>query len=154
MVWGRANGLVTLETRLWLPEPVARVFPFFADAGNLELLTPAWLRFHVLTPRPIEMRAGSRIDYRLHLHGLPLNWRSEITSWEPPRRFVDEQRRGPYRVWIHEHEFAERDGGTEVRDAVRYAVPGGWLVDRLVVRRDVRRIFEYRERKLREVFSG
>jgi ligand-binding SRPBCC domain-containing protein len=87
------------------------------------------------------------------LHGVPLHWQSEITAWEPPHRFVDEQRRGPYREWIHVHTFAERDGGSEVRDFVRYAAPGGRLVDRLFVRRDARRIFEYRIRRLRELFA-
>jgi ligand-binding SRPBCC domain-containing protein len=152
--WGREGGLVTLETAQWLPRRLDEVFAFFADAVNLETLTPPWLRFRILTPRPIEMRAGARIAYRLRLHGVPLGWVTEITAWEPPRRFVDEQRRGPYRVWIHEHRFAERDGGTEARDTVRYRAPGGLLVDRLAVRRDVRKIFEYRARKLDELFAG
>lgn len=151
--WGTDGGLVALRTRIWLPEPRDRVFEFFADAGNLQLITPPWLRFRILTPRPIAMRNGARIDYRLRLHGVPLRWRSEITDWDPPRRFVDEQLRGPYRAWIHEHEFTERDGGTEVRDRVRYSVPGGSLMDLLVVRRDVRKIFEYRADKLRVLFS-
>ena len=151
--WGREGSLVTMETRQWLPRPLADVFTFFADAGNLEAITPPWLRFRILTPRPIAMRAGARIRYRIRLRGLPIGWETEITAWDPPRRFVDEQLRGPYRVWIHEHEFAERDGGTEVRDRVRYAVPGGFIVDRVVVRRDVRRIFEHRARRLEELFS-
>ena len=150
--WGRAGGLITLNTRLWLPQPLPEVFAFFADAGNLERITPPWLRFRILSPQPVEMRAGALIDYRLRLHWVPIRWRSEITAWDPPRRFVDEQRRGPYRTWIHEHEFAERDGGTEARDTVRYAVLGGVLVDVLGVRRDVGKIFEYRERRLRELF--
>lgn len=99
------------------------------------------------------MRAGLRIDYRLRLRGLPLRWQSEITAWEPPCRFVDEQRRGPYRAWIHEHTFAERDGGTLAQDVVRYGVIGGRLVNTLFVRRDVERIFHYRQKKLREVFA-
>lgn len=154
IAWGNERGLVTLETRLVLPWPVTRVFDFFAEASNLEEITPPWLHFHILTPPPIVMRKGTRIDYRLRMHGLPLRWCSEITSWDPPRRFVDEQIRGPYRVWIHEHEFLETNGGTEVSDRVRYAVPGGALVDRLLVRRDVRTIFEHRARKLRELFPG
>jgi ligand-binding SRPBCC domain-containing protein len=144
--------LFTVETRLFLPRPLEIVFPFFADAGNLETITPPWLQFEIVAPRPIAMRTGAFIDYRLRLHGIPLHWQSEITAWEPPHRFVDEQRRGPYRVWIHEHTFAERDSGTEMRDFVRYAAPGGWLVERLFVRHDVRRIFEYRARKLQELF--
>ena len=151
--WGASGGLVTLETRQWFPRPINHVFPFFADAGNLERITPPWLRFQIVPPKPMAIRTGSRIDYRIRLHGLPLLWQSEITVWDPPRRFVDEQRRGPYRVWRHEHAFLERDGGTEVRDVVRYAVPGGWPVDRLFVRKDLKRIFAYRAAALREIFG-
>jgi ligand-binding SRPBCC domain-containing protein len=149
---GRRNGCCTVEARLFLPHPLEKVFAFFADAGNLETLTPPWLRFKILTPLPIHMHAGALIEYRLHLHSIPLRWQSEITAWEPPRRFVDEQRHGPYRQWIHEHTFNERDGGSEVRDFVAYSVPGGRLVDFLFVRQDVRRIFEFRARKLRVLF--
>ena len=103
---------------------------------------------------PLEMRAGARIDYRLRVRGLPLRWQSEITAWEPPHRFLDEQRRGPYRLWVHEHTFVERDGGTEVRDRVTYAVPGGWLVERLLVGPDVRRIFAFRRETLARLFGA
>ena len=147
------EGLFQLETELWLPHRRDEVFHFFADAFNLETLTPPWLKFEVLTPRPIEMRVGLQIDYRLRLRGLPMRWRSEITAWEPPGRFVDEQRRGPYRAWIHEHTFEERDGGTLARDRVQYAVIGGQLVNRLFVRRDVEKIFHFRQEKLQGLFA-
>jgi ligand-binding SRPBCC domain-containing protein len=143
-----------LRTRIRLPRPRGEVFDFFADAGNLEALTPAFLGFWILTPSPIEMRPGALIDYRLRLHGIPVHWRTEITAWEPPLRFADEQRRGPYRLWVHEHTFEEVDGGTLVGDRVRYAVPGGALVNRLFVARDVRQIFTYRHRRLKEIFGG
>jgi ligand-binding SRPBCC domain-containing protein len=136
-----------------LARPIEEVFAFFADAQNLQTLTPPWLRFEILTRGSIKMARGTRIDYRLRLHGFPLRWTSEITAWEPPRRFVDEQVRGPYRVWIHQHTFEERDGGTVVRDDVRYAVPGGALIDRLFVRPDLRKVFEYRHSRLREIFG-
>jgi ligand-binding SRPBCC domain-containing protein len=148
----RAQDHFTLSAKQWLPRPVHAVFAFFADAGNLDALTPPWLRFEILTPRPIEMRVGARIDYRLRLHGLPLRWQSEITAWQPPRRFVDEQRCGPYREWYHEHTFSEQDGGTLVGDRVRYALLGGALIERLFVRRDVAKIFAYRQQKLAELF--
>ena len=147
------EGLFKLETELWLPHRRDEVFHFFADAFNLETLTPPWLKFEVLTPRPIVMRVGLQIDYRLRLRGLPLRWRSEITAWEPPGRFVDEQRRGPYRAWIHEHTFEEQDSGTLARDRVQYAVIGGQLVNRLFVRRDVKKIFHFRQEKLQELFA-
>jgi ligand-binding SRPBCC domain-containing protein len=142
-----------LQTDLWLPKPIQEVFEFFSDAGNLQLITPPWLNFEILTPRPIAMRAGARIDYRLRLHGFPVRWQTEITAWEPPFRFVDEQRRGPYRVWIHEHRFESRNGGTRVEDQVRYRPPGGRLIEWLFVRRDVNRIFAFRRQKLEELFG-
>ena len=138
-----------------LTRPRDEVFPFFADARNLEYLTPPWLRFTMLTPEPVAMQPGTLIDYRLRVRGVPLRWRSEITAWEPPYRFVDEQRHGPYRLWIHEHGFEETpEGRTLAHDTVRYAVPGGWLVDRLLVRRDLERIFEYRRTVLRNLFGS
>lgn len=143
----------TLECSQWLPRPPEDVFPFYSDAFRLEELTPPLLRFHVVTPPPIEMRAGVEIDYRLRLHGLPLKWRSRITVWEPPHRFVDEQVKGPYRRWVHEHTFVPQDDGTLVRDVVEYDMLGGWLTDRLLVRKDLRRIFDYRQARLAEIFS-
>ena len=144
-----------LRTRVRLPRPRPEIFAFFADAGNLDALTPPWLHFRIDTPLPLDMRAGALLDYRLRLHGLPIRWRTEITAWEPPRRFVDEQVRGPYRLWVHEHTF-EEDGpsATLVGDHVRYAVPFGALANRLLVARDVQAIFRYREEKLREVFGA
>jgi ligand-binding SRPBCC domain-containing protein len=149
---GRKDGFYTVETYLFLPRPLEVVFPFFADAGNLEALTPPWLRFEILTPLPIVMHAGATIEYRLRLHGIALRWQSEITAWEPPLRFVDEQRRGPYRKWIHEHAFTQGENGSEMRDFVRYSVPGGWLVNLIFVQREVQRIFEYRARMLSDFF--
>jgi ligand-binding SRPBCC domain-containing protein len=137
-----------LVSELWLPQPREKVFSFFADARNLQAITPPWLDFRIANPGPIEMKVGACIDYRLRVHGIPMRWQSEITAWEPPVRFVDEQRRGPYRSWIHEHTFEEKDGGTLVKDHVRYAVPGGKLINRLFVSRDVRRIFAYRCERL------
>jgi len=142
----------TFLSELWLPQPLEGVFAFFADAKNLQTITPPWLDFVLVTPGPIQMRPGTLIDYRLRLHGFPIRWRSEITAWEPPHRLVDEQRRGPYRLWVHEHRFQAQDGGTHVTDSVQYAVPGGWLVDRLLVRPDVERIFQFRRQKLQELF--
>lgn len=144
-----------LTARAALARPRSEVFAFFGDAGNLEALTPPWLRFEIRTPRPIAMRPGALIDYRLRLRGLPVSWRTEITLWEPPHRFVDEQLRGPYRLWVHEHTFEERpDGSTLAGDRVRYAVPGGRLVNRLLVERDLRAIFAFREAKMSELFGG
>ncbi len=141
------------STELWLPLPPEKLFPFFADAGNLDALTPPWLNFHIVTPLPITMRAGTLIDYRLRVRGVPVRWRTHIKSWEPPYRFVDEQIRGPYRLWVHEHTFTARDGGTLTRDVVRYAAPFDFLVHRWLVRPDVESIFAYRAQVLSQKFS-
>ena len=144
----------TLANELWLPLPPREVFPFFADAANLERLTPPSLRFQVLTPPPIEMAVGTLIDYRIRLRGLPMRWQSEITVWEPPYRFVDEQRRGPYRQWIHEHTFTAQNGGTLAKDVVQYAVVGGAIAQRLLVASELRRIFDYRNAALMDYFAA
>ena len=143
----------TLETELWLSRARQEVFPFFAEARNLERLTPPWLRFEVLTLAPIDMRAGALIDYRIRVHGFPIRWRTEITEWTPPHRFIDVQRRGPYRVWQHTHTFEERDGGTSCLDHVAYRPRGGALAHWLFVKRDVERIFRYRQQRLQELFG-
>ncbi|MCB9868543.1 MAG: SRPBCC family protein [Planctomycetes bacterium] len=143
-----------MRATLDLPRPLDEVFAFFADAHNLERLTPSFLRFTVRTPAPIEMRCGTLIDYGLRLRGLPFRWRSEIAVWEPPLRFADRQVRGPYRHWFHEHRFSAIDPGTRCEDTVDYRVPGGALVHRLLVRRDVERIFRYRAEVLRALFDS
>ncbi len=143
----------SLKTEIWLPRGLEEVFSFFSDAHNLEKLTPPWLRFEVLEPAPSVLQAGTLIDYRLRLRGIPVRWQSEISAWEPPNRFVDEQRRGPYRFWIHEHTFISRDGGTLVRDTVEYDLFCGPLINRFFVRRDLERIFAYRQGVLESVFQ-
>ena len=142
------------KSHLWMRRTPAEIFPFFTEARNLEKLTPPALHFVVHTPPPITMRVGTLIDYGLRIHGFPFRWRSEITEWEPPHRFVDRQRRGPFRFWSHEHRFEAWDGGTLVKDIVTYSVLGGRLIDRLFVRADIKRIFTHREKILRETFGG
>ncbi len=137
-----------------IERPIDEVFAFFSKPENLERITPPWVGFRILTPPPIDLREGALIDYRIRLKGIPIRWRTEITTWNPPHGFVDTQLRGPYRRWVHTHTFREVDDGTLVGDHVDYAVPGGALIDRLFVRRDVDRIFAYRESVLADLFSG
>ena len=144
----------TLETSLWLPQPVEHVFAFFADAANLESITPPWLRFEILTPLPIPIAEGTCIDYCLRYRGFPLRWRTEILAWEPPHRFVDSQIKGPYRRWVHEHVFVEQDGGTLATDYVEYALLGGAFTNALFVGRDLESIFAYRRQRMLEIFGG
>lgn len=142
------------QCELWLPLPPEELFPFFADAGNLDAITPPWLHFRIVTPRPIEMRAGALIDYKLRVRGVPLRWRTLIREWNPPHSFIDEQIRGPYRQWAHRHTFEPKDGGTLARDIVHYAVPFDFIAHRLLVRPDIEKIFAYRQEALRKKFGA
>src|SRR4051795_6898459 len=146
-------GYHTLRREQRLGAAPDEVFPFFADAGNLEAITPPWLGFSIVTPRPLEMHAGTTIESRLKLHGLPISWLTQIEDWEPGVRFVDAQLRGPYALWHHTHEFVPAPGGSLMRDTVRYALPFGplgALAHRLFVRRDLDRIFDYRRQAVAE----
>jgi ligand-binding SRPBCC domain-containing protein len=134
-----------------LPEPPEAVFPFFADARNLEAITPPLLRFRLLTPEPVSMGVGTFLQYALRLRGVPVRWDTLIQAWEPPHRFVDVQVRGPYRLWHHTHELEPSDGGTLLRDTVRYALGFGALGEiarRAVVSRDLDAIFAYRAERV------
>jgi ligand-binding SRPBCC domain-containing protein len=145
--------LFSIDRTIFLPRSIDEVFEFFSDAHNLERLTPSFLKFHVITPDPIVMKPGTHIRYKLRLRGIPISWESEITVWEPPHRFVDEQLRGPYRLWRHEHRFVSQNGGTQVSDHVDYAVLGGSLINSFLVAPDVRRIFDYRTQILQSLFT-
>lgn len=148
------GGGFRLECAQLLPQPRERVFDFFSDAFQLEAITPPWLQFAVLTLPPIRIAAGTLIDYRLRLHGFPIRWQSRISVWEPPVRFVDEQLRGPYQQWHHEHIFEDVVSGTLCRDVVHYQVPGGWPIEALFVRPSLRKIFRFRQHKLAELLPA
>lgn len=140
------------ESQRTLERPITEVFEFFSNAHNLAEITPPELHLEILTPAPIEMFAGTLIDYRLKLHGIPLRWQTEITEWNPPHFFLDEQRRGPYRLWRHTHTFNETEDGVVVGDSVEYAVWGNGVVDKFFVRPDIEKIFAYRSEQLDEIF--
>jgi ligand-binding SRPBCC domain-containing protein len=147
----------TLERKQIIPRPRHDVFAFFADAANLERMTPPFLKFQILTPQPIAMRQGARIDYRISLHGIGMTWKTEIEAFEPERRFVDVQLAGPYRRWRHTHTFIDVPGGTEIGDHVDYELGFaalGRLVHALVVKRQLAKIFDYRAKILRERFTA
>ena len=146
-----------LQREQWYPRPPAEIFAFFADAMNLETITPAFLHFRVVGTSTPTLGEGTRIDYRLRLHGLPLRWQSRIEEWHPLERFVDRQTRGPYSLWHHTHEFEAREGGTLVRDRVRYRLPFGALgafVAGALVRRDLEAIFDFRQARLQQLFAA
>ena len=142
----------TLHREQRLPGTPEEVFPFFADARNLEAITPPFLRFRVVTPDPIPMRVGTLIQYRLRFRGVAVSWLTSIQDWDPPHRFVDQQVRGPYALWHHTHTFApDGEDGTVMADTVRYAIGFGALGElahRLFVKRDVEAIFAFRAREV------
>ena len=143
----------SFEAEQWFPLKQQELFAFLSEAANLEAITPGFLNFQIVTPLPIVMAEGTLIDYKLRVRGIPVRWRSKITAWQPPTRFVDEQVRSPYRLWVHEHILEPRDGGTVMRDRVRYALWLDFLTAR-VVGRDIKAIFKYRRDVLRARLHG
>lgn len=141
-----------LVSETFVRAPLDRTFAFFADAANLDALTPPWLRFRIVTPMPVRMQAGAEIDYQITLRGIRIPWRSRIEVWEPGRRFVDTQVFGPYRWWRHDHCFAPAAGGTWVVDHVEYVPRLRWLTAAMV-RRDLERIFAYRQSALERILE-
>ena len=150
----------TLNREQWVASPPEQIFPFFAQPENLALITPASLEFRLLSPQPVYMENGRIIDYTIRLMGLPVRWRTLITTYDPPRCFVDEQISGPYSFWHHTHRFEPRDGGTLLYDEVRYVLPmmlvGPFrgLAHALYVRPYLERIFDYRERVFTRLFGS
>jgi ligand-binding SRPBCC domain-containing protein len=145
-----------LSRQMSLPLPRADVFEFFADAGNLEKITPPQLNFHI-TKQPPNLEQGSLIEYDLSLRGYPIHWRTVISKWDPPYEFIDEQLRGPYKQWIHRHLFAELPNGeTSIEDIVHYRLPLEPLGDlfHFLVRAELDRIFDFREKAVRESLTG
>jgi ligand-binding SRPBCC domain-containing protein len=143
--------LHVLSTFTALSLPREEAFAFFSDAGNLEKINPPKLRFRILTPQPVRTKEDTLIDYRLRLFGIPLSWRAGISSWEPPNGFMDEQVRGPYRIWEHTHRFREDGDGTIVEDEVRYGLPF-WPLGEVfhpLVRLQLQRIFRFRQAAVR-----
>jgi len=142
----------SLRTEAVLPLPRDEVFAFFAEAGNLERITPDSLRFEILTPSPIRMGEGVLIDYRIRIGGVPQKWRTRISLWDPPFRFADEQLKGPYRRWFHTHSFEEEENGTRMTDHVDYELPFGALgrLGHPLIRRQLRKIFTHRNATIGE----
>ena len=148
------SGLSSIYREMIIPRSQEETFAFFSDARNLDILTPRWVGFKILTPTPIEMRAGALIEYQIRIHGIPIRWRTEITEWEAPHRFVDLQLKGPYEWWHHEHRFESCKDGTRMIDEVEFRAPLHWISHPLMVKRDVRRIFDYRAQALERRFGG
>lgn len=140
----------------YIPLKRQQIFPFFADAKNLEEITPELLKFHVEKISTAEIQEGTLIDYRLKIHGVPVSWRTEIRQWKPNEMFVDQQLKGPYSVWHHTHQFEDLGPGTLMTDTVRYKLPLGilgWLAAGKMVQNDVQNIFSYRRKKTSQIMT-
>ena len=145
-----------INMKQYINKPLEVVFEFFSKPENLEMITPKSLSFNILTPTPIKMEKGSLIDYTIRLFGVPIHWRTLISDYEPPFRFVDQQIKGPYTFWHHTHTFRLVEGGVEIIDQVKYSLPLGWLgtlVHAIWVRKDLEKIFEYRKSVIQNYFE-
>lgn len=145
-----------LHTEQVVAKPLTEVFAFFERPENLARITPESLGFVIVTPTPIEMKAGALIEYTIKVMGLRTRWTTLISEYDPPHKFVDEQLRGPYRLWHHTHSFEAVRGGTKIVDDVRYALPFGVfgrIAHALLVRRDLENIFKHRERIISGLFQ-
>lgn len=145
-----------LRRTQWLARPLEQLFPFFASPANLTLITPPWLGLRVLTPPPLEMRAGARFEYAVSPLLVPQRWVTLIESYDPPRGFVDVQLSGPYALWRHRHSFAPERGGTRMDDEIEYELPFG-APGRLaspVVALQLDAIFAYRAAALDALFPS
>jgi ligand-binding SRPBCC domain-containing protein len=145
-----------LERTQIIERPREEVFDFFADAGNLERITPPELDFHIISPQPIDIKKGALIDYKLKLRGIPITWKTEITQWNPPCSFVDTALKSPYKQWIHLHTFETGERGeTIMKDIARYRLPFEPLGDigLFIVKRELNYIFDYRFKVIDEIFK-
>lgn len=137
--------------------PLEKVFNFFSKPENLSKITPAKMGFNVLTPLPIKMERGALIDYTIKVVVLPLRWRTLITTYEPPNKFVDEQLKGPYSFWHHTHTFESVDNGVLIKDVIKYAIPMGIfgrILHYIWIKNDLKRVFDYRKEVIDKIFSN
>ncbi|GAB4175444.1 MAG: SRPBCC family protein [Calditrichia bacterium] len=145
------------QNEIFLPATLEQAFAFFQNVQNLAKITPPWVHFEIITPPPLDIYEGREYEYKLKVNGIPMHWKTLISVWEPPHRFVDVQLKGPYKTWVHEHSFFERENGVLMIDTVRYQLPLGFigeLIHIMQVKKFIKQIFEYRNQIISAVFSG
>lgn len=145
------EGHFIFHTKQYLPHSLSKVFSFYSEAKNLEKITPPLLQFHVENMSTNEIQKDTVIRYRLKIHGVPLRWQTLITDWQPNKQFIDVQKKGPYQLWHHTHQFESLGPGTLMTDTVKYKIPMMWfgrILDPLWIRRDVESIFDFRRKSV------
>jgi len=151
------NKYYKLKEEQFINLPIEKVFSYFSNPANLQEITPKYLNFNIKTQPPFNMSAGQLFEYRLRVRGIPINWTSLISSYDPPYGFIDEQIKGPYSTWHHTHTFKSQDGGTLIVDEVQYSLPFGFIgriVHYLWVKRDLAAIFKYRQKVIAKNFES
>jgi len=145
-----------LKTKQFVKTDIATCWDFFSDPKNLSKITPQSMGFIVRTELPDKMYEGLMIEYTVRpMLGIPMNWITEIKTVKNHSFFIDEQRKGPYRIWHHEHHFKEVEGGVEMTDIVSYELPLGFLgrlMHPILVKNKLKEIFDYRRQKVDELF--
>lgn len=135
---------------------IKEVFEFFEKPENLSVITPNWIKFRIMTKSPLEMKTGAEFDYRIYLMGVPLKWKTVIAKYEPPYKFVDIQKKGPYKLWVHTHTFEAIENGTKITDNIDYELyggPVGNLINSLYVKHNLKAIFNFRKNKINHLLN-
>jgi ligand-binding SRPBCC domain-containing protein len=150
------SKVYNLKAVQFLPITIEKAWEFFSNPNNLSTITPDKLKFKTLTQNLDSIYAGQVIEYKVHpVLGVPLYWMTEITHVEHHKYFVDEQRFGPYTMWHHQHHFKAVEGGVEMTDLVHYKLPFwflGYIANSLFVKAQLKEIFDYRFKKVEEIF--
>ncbi|MFZ4545310.1 MAG: SRPBCC family protein [Saprospiraceae bacterium] len=147
-----------LKQEQFLPLSLDEAWDFFSSPKNLNEITPDDMVFEILSELPEKMYTGLFITYRLKpILNIPIEWCTEITHIQNREYFVDEQRKGPYKIWHHEHHFKAVDGGVMMTDILHYDIGksfAGWIAGHLFVHKKVKAIFDFRHQKLEQMFKA
>ena len=152
----RKPKVYTFKKEQFVPSDLDTVFEFFSRPENLEKITPSSMGFNIITPTPIDMKEGAIIDYTVKIMGVPMRWRTMITSYKKNEYFVDEQLKGPYSYWHHKHTFKEVEGGVLIIDEITYALPiqaFRLIVHPVLIKPQLNQIFNFRFQTIKDKFK-